>query len=166
MTAQKQGLKYERDLAAEIHEDTDEDVMVVFGGGTSGNVRFPQPDLLVIDSYDYTAIYGIEAKRTTSEVIYIDASDIQQLFDAVVDVAIPVLVVKFTHKEPLIAQIPDGEPDDIVDWVAAGIPDEFDPHITKGGNLRLTKPDHDVWPSAKAGRVDHVAVMEELGLNR
>ena len=153
MTAQKRGLQYEKELAADLHHHTN--TMIVFGGGTSGNVRIPQPDLLIVDT---DLLFAIEIKKTSKDRFYIQSDDIDQLINSIPytldDQVIPLLLVKFNHREPVII--------DLLPFPA--VPDQFNEHWTKESSLRLDKPSTDEWPSSRSGREDWKVVADDLAL--
>ena len=146
MSSQKAGLTFEKDLAADIHNNTD--ALVVFGGGMSGNVRIPQPDLLIVTD---GITHAIEVKRSSRDRFYIEYGDFLQLEEVRADDRW--LLHKFTNREVVMWHI-----DDIP-------PTEFEPHTTIDSSLRIDKPDTDVWPSAQSGKDAWEIVTETLSLS-
>jgi len=162
MTAQKAGLSYEKDVAADVENNTPKSVRVVFGGGTSGNVRIPQPDLHITSgSLGAVRVQNIEIKRSTQDRFYIEAEDIEQLQETGNGYTDLFFMMKFTRREPLVWRI---EPSDDAADMVSRLPECFDPHVTKSGSLRLSKPSTSDWPSATAGRKDWDALCRETGI--
>lgn len=158
MSSQKNGLKYEKDVAAAVENNTRDNTRVVFGGGTSGNVRIPQPDLHITSGDIGTVkVDNVEIKRSTQDRFYIEAEDFEQLLETGNSYTNTFVMMKFTRREPLVFFIlPHEEAADVV----SRIPECFDPHVTKSGSLRLSKPSTENWPSATAGRVDWKALLD------
>lgn len=181
MSAQKAGLKFEKDVAAAVEEDTGELTRVVFGGGTSGNVRIPQPDLHIthfeksktsrecdncgaVDNWDNgVKVYNIEIKRSTADRFYVEAEDFEQLRDCCNRYTTPVFMMKFTHREPVVVVFASLKAVN-AHTAALELPACFNPHVTKSGSLRLDKPDTGQWQSSQGGRKDHEVLMEDLDI--
>lgn len=146
MSSQKDGLTFEKDVAADLHENTD--ALIVFGGGMSGNVRIPQPDLLIVDD---GRTYAIELKRSTADRFYIEFGDKEELSGVRADEHW--FAHKFTNRELAMWQL------------GTYPPDPFDGHVTNVGSLRLDKPSTDEWSSARSGRPAWVVIAATLGIS-
>lgn len=156
--------QYEYQLAAAADENSDETVTVVFGGGMSGNVRIPQPDLFLYVFSDPNA-FAIEVKRTTQDALYIEKEELEQLHESAGLGVVPLLFVRFTNKEALCIPIPysyspktQSEPS----MEHLDVPDAFDAAITDAGSLRLRRPGES-WKSARIADDDHEVLLEVVG---
>ena len=163
MSAQKAGLKFEKDVAAAVEEDTGELTRVVFGGGTSGNVRIPQPDLHITHWDSGIKVYNIEIKRSTADRFYVEAEDFEQLRECCNRYTTPVFMMKFTHREPVVVVFASLKAVN-AHTAALELPACFNPHVTKSGSLRLDRPDTGKWQSSQGGRKDHEVLMDDLDI--
>ena len=163
--AQKAGLTWENEVANAFGRQTG-DVIRVYPNGYSGNGALPATDIVITDGVH---VHGVELKRHScdrGEYKYsLDEDDFEQLLAVQNDYTKTHVGVKFTNCELLTAEVPSvASPQQAADTLCERIPPAFDPHITKSGNLRLTKPELDDWPSSRGGMDDHRALASHLGL--
>lgn len=153
MTAQRRGVQYENDITNGINETTDSSTRAYRAGWAD------QPDVVICGPF---RTFVCELKRTSQERFYIDAEQIENLLSYTNGKTSAVLIVKFTHREPVVAFINHDSVDDVtsVSPTAKGV----DFHWTTSGNLRVDKPSLNDWTSSQAGRSDERTVADELGL--
>lgn len=166
MSSQKAGLRYENKLANHVHEDTTDEVRV-YPIGYSGNHAMPAPDILFTTG---EKILGVEVKRSTistGDYSYILHSDDFEQMCALENENTDVgFAVKFTRRELYVlpdVSVPD-DPSEYADRLAEEVYDCFEPHVTDSGNLRLTKPETDEWPSATRGMDDSIVMANYFDL--
>lgn len=160
--------KWENTIANEMYSVT-EGAVRTYRCGHSGNSKHPQPDVLVTTSHGTN--HALELKGPIlSPTLYINEEDLEQLVACQAAQTIPYLVVKFQNRRPLVvrywSKVPhiDGYEDmSVVEKFAAIVPEEFDPKATRGGMLRIKKPDVEDWSSGY-GKKDAVAILESLGI--
>lgn len=164
-TAQKRGSNYDNEVANALQERTPDDVAAHSMRG-SGNTTHPQPDVLVRRSHHDVALELKRSSVATGEYCYIDEEDLLQLAACRNEITHAYLGLKFTHRELVVVWVPQhaDDPDKVVQSVAGAFPDPFDGHVTDGGNLRLTKPQTEAWPSATSGRDDVDVLADELNI--
>lgn len=164
MSRQSQGLQYENDLSADIHENTPPTVRT-YRCGYSGNGRIPQPDVLISTN---TINLALEIKTSSQDRFYIDSEDLEQLHACVNEKTHAVLVMKFSYREPVTVKLPWTAETDVAELAgeaADAFPEQFEPNATRTGNLSLTKPASRDWASSRSGRSDHDAVIASLRLS-
>lgn len=163
----QKGRSYEHEVSNEIAR-TDADVFA-WPAGYSGNNAVPSPDVLTVTD---GGAAGWELKKR-GDYCGIDASELEQLLSLQRNFFDVGLVVKFSHREPLIVEpafpsLPsfglDGGVEPIENFMAS-VPSPFNGRRTEGGDedtLRLSKPDLDDWPSAKAGQSAAEKIIERV----
>lgn len=167
-TAQKRGADYDNQLANEIHDVTPADVHAISARG-SGNIRTPQPDLLVTTG---DANYAIEAKRssidTGDRTTVLDESqrdDISQLCACSNSHTRAFVAIKLTRRRLCVVKVGwTGAVEEATESIVSRLPDAFDANHTSAGNVTIRKPDTDDWPSASQSPDDVVVLAERLGL--
>lgn len=166
---------YENDIAKKVHRGT-RSAIRAYRCGYSGNGAAPQPDVLLTTP---TENYAVELKGPIqSDRVYVDDEDIDQLVDCTNTYTAAALVVKFSHREPVVVRyFPKLSGDQMVaegakayneaepaEKLARLVPDAFNARITESGSLALDKPTTDEWPSATAGASDVDAILSGLGI--
>ena len=162
----QKGKRYENDVARELTRDTDDDC-VAWPAGYSGNIAVPAPDIVGLTD---KCGFALELKKYSDD-ISIPHSDLAQLLAVQKQYLDVGLLVKFSHREPVLIE---PEPrsldaftveDDIgvIERFMRGADSAFDPHRVDGpsgedGALRLSKPSTDDWSSATSGE-DAVGVV-------
>jgi Holliday junction resolvase len=178
--------QWEHQVANGIDEATDEETRA-FRIGFSGSSAKPNGDVLITTPRE---CYALEVKRSKKDRFYIDAEDIDQLVECENSYTSVWLVMKFNNREPVSVryygnvtgwttstEVSDPSADDesatddsewqslsATERIARLFPDCFDAHVTPDGNLRVDKPDTDVWSSARGGIADELAILRDLGI--
>lgn len=160
------GLKYEHDIANQIHETTDGSIRT-YRAGYSGNSKYAQPDVLLTTP---ERNYALELKRTSQDKGFrIPEEDIRQMYDCMNTYTSSVLAVKFSHRELCVVYWDHASEFDLMaeDTVRL-VPNTFNPRVgDKSGALILDKPSLDgpnKWPSAQSGRDDADVILSTIGV--
>jgi hypothetical protein len=152
--AQRAGRDLDNSVANGLAAMTTADIRV-FSARGSGNTNHPCLDVIVVHG---DTVHDIELKRSSvnvGETIYVDITELT-------DVPQPRWFgIQFTRRELCLVSANGIEP---TIAVANRLPDAFDPHVTDGQQLRLRKPDSDVWPSKLSGDEPASIVAETLSL--
>lgn len=160
----KTGLKYEHDIAADLHDATDGEVRTYRCGWSGNTDRMPQPDVLVTTP---TGNMALELKRTSQEQGFaIAEADVQQLFDCCNSYTDGYFGVKFNRRELALFGVPDVyTTDGLMASVCTMVPDELNPRLGHTSNsLLVDKPSLDSWQSASAGADDVCVLRDRMGL--
>jgi Holliday junction resolvase len=167
--------QWENDMAKEMYRNTP-DYIRVYTCGYSGNNAMPQPDILVtgVDINHAAELKG----PIQSDTVYIEEDDFEQLEGVRNGNTVVYLVIKFSHREPLVIrhfeklsgyQAVEGAEKynemSMAEQFAVLAPPCFDARVTDSGTLALDKPDTDDWPSAQAGADDHEAIISGMGIS-
>lgn len=166
--------QWENEIAKQVHRETSDDIRS-YRCGFSGSNAMPQPDILLTDR---TMNYGLELKGPIkSERCYVEAEDIEQLVACQNTATNVGLVIKFQRREPMVVRyfnklsgqmdgIVEGDYNDLspVEKFRVLCPQTFEPRVTEGGSLAVTKPTTDEWPSSRAGADDIDAILSGLGI--
>lgn len=132
----------------------------------SGNLRTPQPDVLVRTPVED---HAIELKRSSIDrgerTTFLDQSqsnDVQQLVNCSNKYTRIYAAMKFTNCEMVCVEV---DPDNAADSVMERLPHCFEASATGSGNVRIQKPENtDVWPSATAGKHNVEVICDTLGV--
>lgn len=161
---------YENTIANELYRETPNHIKA-YRCGYSGSNAIPQPDVLVTTADDMN--HALELKGPiASQYVSVDADDVAQVVDCGGPMTRSWVVVKFQNRRPV--SIPYYANATGVDgWgemtpaarLAKVAPAPFDGRVTDSGTLRLTKPDTDDWPSARASPEDHVCILAGIGVS-
>lgn len=193
---QKTGSNLDNEISKGIIRNTPEHVVAHPIRG-SGNVIGNQPDVLIrdtktgrdrsenndgsqkgsADACHRQQDYAIELKRMSADVgekKYVNdfEEEVAQLMGCAVGDTNVYVGLLVTGRELCLVRLrdPNGSVDRVCRDILYGIPDAFEPSLTDGGNLRITKPKPPSkggeWPSATAGRDPYEVVIDELGLPR
>lgn len=174
MGLQQKGADYDCEVAADLHHATTDRVRAVPHRG-SGNVQVPCTDVLVTTP---TGHREIELKRhslsrpsntdriSDARAYVLDDSDVEELLAVQ---QFPDTTAwfgcKVTRCELFLVRVPNvSDVDEAVEKLASRVPDEFQPHVTDAGSLRVTKPETDEWPTSTSGRSDAEVILETLGI--
>lgn len=161
---------YEHTVVNSIYNETPHYIKV-YPCGFSGSNAIPQPDILVTEPHGLN--HAIELKKSRSDYVYVDEEDIEQLIECEGPATPVYLVVKFTNRQPVVIRYygdvtnaPDGW-DELspTERFARLAPDAFDANVTDSGNLSLSRPSTEEWPSSRAGMDDAVAVVNGCGID-
>ena len=150
------GRRFEHEVANGVTRDNEG--VVAWPVGYSGNNAVPCPDVVVLSSSRGTAL---ELKKTRQDTFGIPRSDLQQLLEVQTNYLDVALLIDFANREPLYVEpkfpsLSEFGLDDVdpIENFHLSIPDCFDPRRTDGGEeptLRLSKPSTDEWSSARSG---------------
>jgi len=155
----QKGKRYENDVARELTRETD-DSCVAWPVGYSGNIAVPAPDVIGLTN---TRGFALELKKYRDD-ISVPHSDLMQLLDVQKQYLDVALLIKFSHREPVLIEPTPRSLDaftieddiGVIERFIRGTPDVFEPRCVDGGAdeqgaLRLSKPSTDEWPSAQVG---------------
>ena len=166
---QQAGKNLDNHIANGIYEHTDGNVVTHSTRG-SGNVKSPQPDVVVrTNVWDY----AIELKRNTrtdrgDRATFIESSDLKQLGKCSNDYTQIYCGLKMTHCEMVCVEVevasPDDDVSDLAQSLADNLPEAFDANATRSDNVTVRKPELDDWPSSRAGRSDVEVVCDAIGV--
>jgi len=165
---QQAGKDLDNAIANGIYEHTDGNVVTHSTRG-SGNVKSPQPDVVVrTNVWDY----AIELKRNTrtdrgDRATFIKSDDLKQLGKCSNDYTQIFCGLKMTHCEMVCVEVDasSGDPADLAASLAENLPEPFDANATRSNNVTVRKPENtDVWPSARSGRSDVEVVCDAIGV--
>jgi Holliday junction resolvase len=155
------GRRYEHTVRAEINDATP-DTVHAWTAGYSGNGAVASPDVIVVRN---GRDVGLELKKTSQDRFTIKREDISQLGELSTDALYIGLVVKFSHRQPIVARVPSFvTATTAATETAYAAPDEVTMSATDRGNLVIEKPDLDAWSSASAGDSAGKLVAAEFGL--
>lgn len=161
--SQQAGSDLDNVVANGVHEHTSAMVTGHSMRG-SGNLRTPQPDVMV-----RTAVvdYAIELKRNSrtdrgDRAEFINKEDLEQLTECANDYTEIYVGLKMTNCQMVCVRVDPENPDESI---AENLPEAFDANATRSGNVTVRKPrDTDVWPSATAGKSKVEVVCDAIGV--
>jgi Holliday junction resolvase len=163
MSRQKAGLRYEHEIASEIHSATGGKV-IPLRAGWSGNGSPPLPDLLIpLDG----ALRALEMKTSSQKRVVVSQDDVSDIVSWALDMnempAYPYIIIKFTHYEPQCHRL--YKPWDVEQsFEIIASETSLDSRVTKSGNISFGHPtnyDCDTT-SAVSSPGDGAAIVRDL----
>jgi Holliday junction resolvase len=164
MSRQKAGLRFEHDLAREIH-NTSGGKVIPLRASWSGNSTPPLPDLLI----PYKgSLRAVEVKTSGQKRMVVKREDLEDIMHWGMDMnevpTYPYLTIKFTNYEAQTYRlIKPWDLDGSLEHMAT-VQSEFDTNITRGGNISFGHPtyyDCDVTSAVKSPG-DGIALLDDL----
>lgn len=146
--AQRAGVQYENDIVNAINRESPETINAYRAGWAD------QPDIVITTP---KGIRVVELKRTAQERFYIRREQLMNLRGYANDYTSPLLIVKFTHREPVCIKVSS------TGTLRVYAPNGVNTHWTPEGNLRVDKPTLDQWDSSQAGRSDVDTILDYIG---
>lgn len=154
----------EKELANEIVHNTDESISCYVPTG-SGNMSYPQPDLLLTTNGQNRAI---ELKTTAQDKFTVPSDEIDQLEDCVNLTTDAYIAVDFNNRQLLMARLADNMmiKNDSLDArshiTEISTPACFNPRIGPSGSYIIDKPSTEVWSSKRSGKPNWEVVIDAI----
>lgn len=152
------GRRFELNTCKELNGLEEE--IVAYPAGYSGNQYGPSPDILLTTP---SGAYALELKKVGLDNgqrrTVIKEDELEMLEECSNSYTDSWIVIAISNRKTLAV------PSMPIESIEERIPDAFNPSLTDGGNLRLSKPDTNDWPSKRKQQdSDAELILKELAM--